>query len=285
MTTQVADQTAQSSEGTESGSEELGGGGTEDSTQITDVQPDGTGNDGSGEESPDNDLPPELQEARKKLFRDYHEKTQKLAEERKALEGKLTDLQKSHQALTELMQDEGFKHWYKSEKARRTGAVIAEEDLSDEAFDKIRNDPRAFREHLNRYAQSIEARVLEKTSRADREVRELRTELEHEKLSKRYPDFKKVLDSGVLDSFKRDGYSDETAYALYKLRNSATDDKKVQAEAQRVLAERRAGAVDRPGVTQVRGERVIKAKTFEEFFDRAMDETRAGNSNFRAEKA
>lgn len=278
----VADQSAN---GAESGATGATGGGDvhQDIGDNGTVQSSGQDN---GADDVLGDVPPELQEQRTKLLKDYHEKTQKIAAERRQMELRVKDLEYSDGLLKQVMVEPWFKKAYDDEKARRQGHAVP--DLTDESYEQIKSDPRAFREYIHKYAESIvESKMGGKLNNADRELRELKLDREKERLGGKYSDFKDALEAGHLDRYIKAGKDHETAYALYSLNEGKPRDsqRQIEEKAREVLQQRRAGAVGGTGVPSIRGERVIKAKNFDEFYDKAMEAAK-GNStaNFRAER-
>ena len=275
---------AQSTEGVES--DKVGGDTGADSAEKEGVQ--STGQDNSDDSIlSGKDLPPELEEARKKLFQDYHDKTQKIAADKKNFEGKIKDLEYSHTLLNQVMEQDWFKAAYAAEKAKKTG-LDATKELSDDEFETVKNDKRAFMELVRKQAEAImESKYGNKLSGADRELRELRSEREKERMASKHEGFKQALESGALDEFLKANSNYETAYALHTLRNGGpkSDADSVDQRVREVLASRRAASVDKPGVTSAKGVRVIKgARNWQEAFDLAMKAHEKGETNLKFER-
>lgn len=245
----------QSMDGIEPAGQGLDGGEqSQDIAGDNSVQP--QGNDGNANQ-PEN-LPPELEGVKKKLFQDYHDKTQKLAVERRELEGKMKDLGTSQQVLSQLMEAGWFREAYQNEKARRSGQVS---ELTDEQFESVKNDKRAFHEYIRKQAEAIaESRMGPELGKTKQELKAIQHEREFDIVAKQYPDFKALNDRGAFDDDLQKGFDYKTAYARYKLGDGSNDKSSIEREAERILAARKAGSVDRPGGPNPRGQRIIKAK-------------------------
>lgn len=278
MNTLIQDGENQSGVDAESGN--AGGGQSQDIFADNTVQP--NGQEGNAVSLGDDNLPPELLEARKKLMQDYHEKTQKLAAERKESEKAMNDLKYSDTLLKQLMEEPWFKKAYEGERNQRNGQLP---EVSDEQFENIRSDKRAFMEFVQSQVEGIvNGKYGNVISNQNKELKTLKTEREIDGLAGKYSDFKKVHDNGNLDTYLNKGYSLKAAYAEYKLDHPGSNNS-VEREAERILAERRAGAVDKGGVTQVRGQRIMKAKGLSDALDQAYQARLKGETNFKIERA
>lgn len=262
------------------GQGQFGGDGTQGIGGDNGVQP--QGKEGNAETLGPDNLPPELAEARTKLFQDYHEKTQKLATEKREIEGRLRDLSQSDTVLKRLLEENWFKDAYTREKGRRSGQV---EDLTPEAFEQIKNDPKAFNDYVRKQAEAIaESKVGPELGKTKQQLQNLTTQREFEGIAAQYKDFKALNDRGAFDADLAKGYDYETAYARYKLRNG-NDGSSIAQEAERILAARRAGSVDKPGSPVPRGQRVIKAKAGDlgGALDRLFEAHARGETNLKLE--
>lgn len=262
----------------ESGAQEQTGGG--DSTQaigettgVQSEQADNAKEEGLG---PDN-LAPELESQRKELLRDYHAKTQKYAAEKRDLEAKLAQSQKDSEVLQALMQKKWFVDAANAEKARRSGFQA---DLTDEEFESVRSDKRSFQEFLTRRDKALEAKLAEQIEMLKKDTQSVRIDRELDTLKAKYKDYGDVQGSGAMDKYLEKGYDREDAYKLAKQDSALKDTTaRLQEEAARLLAAKKAGSVDKGGVPRTSGSRVIKVKpsvSFHELFDLAHEEVRNG---------
>lgn len=285
MSNFTQDATHQPDANAESGASEHAGGG-EGEGMGGDAGVQASGGEANTETLGTHDLPPEMQEVQKKLMQDYHAKTQKLAEKTRQFEGELSQHKNNSQILGQLMDQDWFKKAYEQEKNKRNGGIVAE-DLSDEQFDAIRNDKRAFADYLRKFAETVaENRVGTKLNNTEAELRALKTDRVKDQLGATYKDFKPAFDAGHLDKYLSQGSSLESAYALWKVKEAgATSKNDVLGEAERLLAARKAGAVERPGSAQPRGaERVYKARSLHDALDVAFKARERGETNFRITK-
>ena len=134
---------------------------------------------------------------------------------------------------------------------------------------------------------SAVVKLIPKLTGADRELRELRSEREKERMASTHEGCKQARESGALEEFLKANSNYETAYALHTLRNGGpkSDADSVDQRVREVLASRRAASVDKPGVTSAKGVRVIKgARNWQEAFDLAMKAHEKGETNLKFER-
>lgn len=222
-------------------------------------------------------LPPELVAKEKELMRGFHEKTQALAKREKELLAEAEKFKSESDTLQQLVQTDWFKKAAQAEKDRRNGAS---QELTDEDFETIRSDKRAFNDYLKRRDDSLETKIKSEISRLAKATESLHVDRELESLAKSYgEDFTKLKDEGALDKYLKQGYGYEDAFikADYE-RSKSTRSQKLTDEAQRLITAKKAGSVDKPGVTQVRGSQVLKAKnrSFDDVFAQAFAAAKRG---------
>ena len=260
---------------TESSAQASGGGQAEAIGETRSVQATQEANaDGEQEGST---LPPELAAKEKELMRGFHEKTQALAKREKELMAEAESFKSESETLRQLVQTEWFQKASKAEKDRRTGVS---QEMTDEDFEAIRSDKRAFNEYLKRRDESFESKIKSEIARVAKATEALHADKEMESLAKTYgEDFTKLKDEGALDKYLKQGYGYEDAFikADYE-RSKSSHSQKLTEEAQRLITAKKAGSVDKPGVTRVSGSQVFKAKnkSFSDVFDRVMDAARQG---------
>ena len=178
-----------------------------------------------------------------------------------------------------------FQEAYNAEKGRRSGAV---QELSDETFENIKNDKRAFQEYVQKLAEGMVAsKVGESLSKTQKKIKELEEEREVSALQGKHTDFKAIKESGGLDEFLDKGHDYESAYALYKLRNGSKDLRSdIEKEAEAILARRKAGAVEKSGTSLPAGAgEVIKAKNLDQALEGLFQAHAQGKKNVRVVKA
>ena len=250
----VADQASGSSESGVQG--QTGGGGNRgaigETGRVQSTQDDNAKGDNLGQDN----LPPELDEQRKELLRGFHEKTQAFSEEKRTLEGKLLQAQQDSEVLAKLMQQEWFNKAATEEKARRSGVSPK---MTDDEFEALRSDKQAFEQHLERREKALERAMLEKLELVRRDTDGIRLERQVDFLKSKYSDFDALMKNGAMKKYLDEGISFENAYRLAK-DDIPKSPAKLQEEAQKLLAAKRAGSVDRGGVTGASGNRVIKVK-------------------------
>ena len=263
----------------ESGDNSATGGGAADAT-VDNREGQAEGQEDTGADSLERkDLPPELEEVRKNLLRDYHSKTGKLAEERKLLQAKYERDAADAKALREIATEDWFKSAIDAEKKRRSGTV-EDTEMSDEEFQQVRDDKRAFADLINKRINSVlEARLGAELSSHRKEIMELRRDREHERLADEHGvTFTKAKSDGALDEYVQKGYSLEDAFAKYMLKNKQRqpDNKDVEREAERLLAAKKNGSVNKDGTMSPRGVRVVQAGNFSDVVDHVWKASQEG---------
>lgn len=262
-------------------------GGGDDSTGAiggdTGTQPGGQA--GSAENLGPDNLPPELEETRKALLRDYHEKTQKQAGERKQWDDERKQLKGQTEVLQRLFEEPWFKKAYDAEKKARSGESLAQ-DLSEEQAQELASDPRKLVQFVQKSLETIlENKIGPALKQTGSAVRDLKTEREKERLVAEHPEFKGAFDSGALESYLDKGYGLEAAFAMHQLKQGRRDLKsEAEKEAERILAARRAGSVEKGGAPRVNGVQVLKANNLNEALDAAFAARSRGVTDFRLER-
>ena len=271
---------------------QTGGEGAAASAEAQALQADGQQAKGEGETDGEASLSPELEEAKKNLLRDYHEKTQKLAEDRRLIEAQSEAFKRDAEFFQSLAQQDWFKQALKAEKARRSGQSSGPIDISDETFEKVREgDKRAFQEAVISMAKSIVDQRLAGLPSKE-EVDQLKTDREFERLAsdKDFTDFREMNDKGLLDPFLQKNLDYESAYARAKLEQSrvsrGSEAERVRQEAEKLIQQRKTGAVHTTGTTQVRGGKVMKipkGTSFDQAFDDVFKAIEGGNKDLTVE--
>lgn len=286
ISTQAAsDQASQTGEAESGAHEGQTGGGEDPGVIASDSSAQPNGSEGSAEDLGPSDLPPELEEPRKALLRDYHEKTTKLATERKQWDDERKALKNQSEILTRLMDEPWFKKAYDAEKAVRTGAALPQ-DLSEDQLQEMGSNPRKLVEFMQKYLETVvENKLAPSLKKTTSEVRQLQAEKEKDRLGDEHSDFKNAFDSGALDKYLDQGHGYESAYAMWRLKHGSKSLKsEAEKEAERILAARRAGAVERTGAPRVNGSQVVKAKSLSEALDKAFEMRSRGVTDFRLER-
>ena len=234
-----------------------------------------------GEIGPKN-LPPELEETRKQLMRDYHNKLNKTKEDKIRFEREMEKLKGESSTLQQLLQQEWFRKAAESERARRSGQ-IQELGLTDEEFQAATTDKAAFSKLVHKIAAQVaEARVgrvepaLGQTAQS---LQEIQRDREFESVASQYKDFRTINDQGGLDPYLERGYDFKAAYAQYKLDHPTT--RTTEPVDPRL---KQAGAVSAGGQVRVNGQKVVKARNLDEALDAAFAEIQAGNKDFKIER-
>ena len=260
---------------TESSAQASGGGQAEAIGETRSVQATQEANADGEQEG--NTLPPELAAKEKELMRGFHEKTQALAKRERELLADADKFKSESDTLQQLVQTEWFKKAAQAEKARRNGES---QELTDEDFEAVRSDKRAFNDYLKRRDDSLETRIKSEIARVAKATESLHEDRELERLEDKYgDDFKTLKSDGGLDKYLKQGYSYEDAFIKADFEaNRSTRTQKLSEEAQRLITAKKAGSVDKPGVTRVSGSQVFKAKnkSFSDVFDRVMEAARQG---------
>src|SRR3990167_3986216 len=228
------------------------------------------------------DLAPELEETRKELMRDYHSKMQSIKEDKIRYERETEKLKNSDSTLQQLMQQEWFKAAANTERARRSGQVT-DFNLTEEQFEAAKTDKSAFLKLVQNVADQI---ASAKVGRVEPELGDTRKKLEDmtkdrdfERVSAKHKEFKALHEKGALDSYMGKGFDFETAYARYKLDHPSV------AAAALTGADKRSGSIGVVGNTQVRGQRVIEAKNFEDAWDQVWAAHEAGEKDVKVVRA
>jgi len=228
-------------------------------------------------------LSPELAEKEKELTRAFHEKTQKLAEDRRTMQTELRDSKEKAQLLQQVMSQGWFKDAMAAEKARREG--VGQEDISPEEFANTLADPKEFRKAVRREAEAILIQKyggrLDDISKAQQDIA---AEREIERVSGKFSDFDELNQQGVFDSYLKENLSFERAYRLYKSENGQPVQLRTRANPKPLTAEQKqAGSVGKVTPSQADGARIIKAKTLDDAFDKAWELASQGKA-YKLEK-
>ena len=202
---------------TESGDTSQGGG-ESDATELDKTVQSDTENDSGGTLESTN-IPPELEETKKNLLRDYHKKTQAFSEERGKLNSEIEKFKRDAETLYDLAGRDWFKRALDEEKTRRSGSSV--EELSDDEFEAIKNDKRVFREFLTKRDKSISDGLRDefKTefNKLSSSQQAILTEKEFDSTANAYgADFLAANKNGELDVYLDKDFDYETAYQLYK---------------------------------------------------------------------
>mgnify|MGYP001601084834 CR=1 FL=1 len=241
--------------------------------------------DNAGGEIGTENLPPELEETRKQLMRDYHEKTQKIASERAQLVRELEGHKNQSGMLQQLMQQEWFKKAMEAERARREGHV-EDVQVTPEQFEIIKNDPNEFKKFVNGLAEKIvQGKVSPELGRTQETLKEFQTEREFDRVAAKHKDFRDLNEKGLLSEYIKQGMTYETAYKAYKFDTEFQSlDRKAHEKAQEILRETRDGAVSRGGMPQITGEHIIKVRDLEDLLNKGF-EAEKKRLKWRAERA
>jgi hypothetical protein len=232
---------------------------------------DGAGNHGA-------ELTPEqLKEKEKELLRGFHSKTQALAEKERALDQYVKDAR----AFYGLSDQQWFKQAVEAEKARRAGAGP---DLSDEAFEALKSDKKAFLEYQSRrdkaLVESVTSQFKPELEKLGKSQEELHANREFEGVAAKYGKaFKDANDTGALDSYLQKGLDYDTAFILHEQAHG-----RVAGKAPATPADRRGSITDKGGMSSARGGPVVKAKSLDDYLDRALDLIGRGSKDYRITK-
>lgn len=233
--------------------------------------------DGNGSDLGVKEVPPELKGKEKELLRAFHLKTQELAEERK----NLAQYEKDAKAFYGLTDQDWFKTAIEAEKARRQGRVT---EISDEEFEAVKNDKRAFTDLLAKRDKDVAMRIqsefkpeLERLKSTQQQLAANRAE---EAIAAKYgADYLDAKETGALDKYL-ERFDPETAFILHQQSQGKVAGKKPAAPA----PDRRDAIVDKGGMSHTRGGPVSKAKDLESYLDRAFELSAKGVKNFRIDK-
>ena len=223
---------------------EVGGGEGQAITETEGVQSEQA--DNTQQEA--NVLPPELQEKQKELMRDYHAKTQALARERETLQVELQNGKWAVETINKLMAEPWFKTAHANAKK---GVVSPEPELSDEQFEQVTQNKQAFMDFVNKVADAkVTNKVSGKFTEHERQIQDMKHEKEFNAAVDKFGDsFKELNDSGSLDKWLKLGHTYKSAYANEMLeRGDMNNSKKVQAEAAKMIAAKKAGATHKGGL-------------------------------------
>ena len=249
---------------------ESGGG---DATAIVEnqgVQPEGQQGNAEGETTKQDAVDPALEKTRKELLQDYHTKTQALADERRRLDVELSRAKDDAGQFQKLMEQSWFQKAIEAEKARRTGLAS---ELSEDQFEALKSDPRAFRNYVLQLADGIvQERVGKSLTDTQKKINSLEAEREFEIAAADYPEIRELNKNGALDEYLQRGKSFEEAYKLYKFDHEFADLQKKIAQRTADVQSKRAGSVAINGVPKVNGgTQIIEASNLEESFNLLWD--------------
>lgn len=255
-----------------------GGEETTDIEQSSDAQSDGQTDSKSEDILHKKELPPELEATRKELLKSFHQKTQALSAKEKEFERYASDAKMFY----ELGQEKWFKDAVAAEKARRAGAT---QEISDEEFETIRSNKKAFQDFLSRQnkavAESLKSEFKGEFEKLSKNQKEILAEKEFDDVAGVYgQDFIEANDTNALDSYLDKGYSYEDSFKLYM-----QDQGKVAKKADSRPAPSRSAVIEKRGAPSARGSAVVKAKNLDDALNRAFDLARKGQKDYRLEKA
>lgn len=262
----------------ESASKDVGG---ENDGAITGAQDSSTeGNEGKGLVK---EVPPELAAKEKELMQAFHEKTQKLAEEKRRMEQEGSAYKQDAQALYELSKQDWFKTAIEAEKARRQGRAL---EINPDTFEALKNDPKAFSEYLAKrdqaVADSLKSQFKSEFEKLGRSQQEILVSREKESVASKFgEEFTAAEKNGDLTPYLQEGLSYERAYKLYCQDNGKIAGKKSEAPPS---ADRKTGAIEKGGMSRVKGGPVVKAKNLSEALDRAFELAAKGVKDYRFER-
>ena len=211
-------------------------------------------------------LSPEEKAVIKSFQADYTRKTQALAEERKRFD----TLEQDKRIVDSLVADPEFMKWYQGR-----GKQPAKVELTDEEYQQALLDRGKFDDLVSKKAKAIiESDYAPKVNSLQEALvsQQLQTQLDN--LEKQYPDFKEINKVGGFDKYFQPGsnMTFETAYALYKLHNGQKEtDKKAVEIANGIVQKKKLSSVEKPGGSIPTGKRVVKARNFNEAFDKAWE--------------
>ncbi len=263
--------------GAESGALAAAGGGeglsnAEGQERSTQGQ-EGNGSEGGLLES-EGVLPAEVEETRKQLMKDYHAKTQALAEKTRQMEAQMSGFQEKATMLDNLLKQEWF---VETLEARRNGKNGQAQGLSAEELEKVGISP----EQAATFEKIVQAKVDAQVRQLVPELKKHRSELEEIRLEKAkaefakgHPDFDQVTKS---EAFKKhsENYDFKAAYALARMESGPQSSTQ---EAERILAARKAASVLKGGPTKVDGKKVVKSRDFRHTLSLLKDQLESGGS-------
>lgn len=241
--------------------------------------------DNSDELGPNN-LPPELENTRKELLRDYHAKLQSSREDKLRFEAELQDKRAKAETLGNLFQQDWFKKALEDEKARRNG-TFQETQMTDEQFELVKNDKTAFMKLVSGLAEKmVTTKVDPVISNHQANLEDIQLEREFESAKGKFKDFESLNSKGALDSYLEEGYDFATAYKLYKADNIKESDIDARAseKARELLDESRNGAISKGGLTKASGSRVLEASNFDDAFDQVFHAYERGEKDVKVNR-
>lgn len=251
----------------------------------TSVQPQEAGN--GDEQLGPSSLPPELEETRKQLLRDYHSKTQKLAEERGRYLTEKESLAQKAGILDQLMQKQWFQKASQEEQARLQGGGT-QFDISDEEYQQAVTNKEAFKALvLKMNQQMLNGQVGPAIGAQNEVLQDLKVNQELDQALNVHPEIQDLIDNDDPEFYQYldQGFDYATAYEKYAFRNQSrgtpTENEPSQEE---VLNQSRAGSIARSGLPQTRGNRIIEARNLDEAMDQAFEALSRGEKDFVIQK-
>ena len=286
----LGDQATQSAEsGVPAG--QTGGGQSQDIPKTGNLQAGGQPAKAEGETLGQEKLPPELEEAKASLLRDYHDKTQKLAEDRRALDAGVEAYKNDAGMFRALADQTWFRKALEDEKARRSGGGSANVELTDEEFERVQTKEGLAAIIQKSVAAIIEAKLGGRLEAQGKEVQALKLDKEFERVAGVYDDFRDINDKGLLDPYLNKGLDYESAYSRVKLdqlrEGGKSDESRIRQEAERIIQQRKAGSVNQGGLSRVNGARVLntkKGQSFSQTFDQVYAALSKGETDVRLER-
>lgn len=252
-----------------SGSQETGGEGTGTNGEA---QAEGTASNALGVEVPDG-----LKEKEKELLKAFHSKTQALADKEKSLEAHKHDAE----TLYELVSQPWFKDAYKQFREGNN----SQKEMSDEEWDSLRQDKRAFNEFLSKRdkatADSLRSEFRNELGKLSKEQKEIQSSLEFKKTAEEFgEDFVSAQKDGSLKEYLDEGHNLRRSYQLFK---SDRGEVAKKSEKQSVDS-KRSGTVEKNGLSSARGGKVYKAGSLDAALNQIFDAAARGEKDYRVSK-
>lgn len=228
------------------------------------------------------DLPKELEPTRRELMRDYHKKMQALADERKTIEADAGRYRQDAEALYSLSQQQWFKDAVAAEKNKRGGKA----EISDDDFEAIKSDKRAFQDFLNKrdksLAEGLESKFKAEFENLTKEQQKFVTEKEFDGVVREYGQaFLDANEAGELEPYLEKDYDYETAFKLL-MQDRGQVAKKASANGN---GSEKTGITEKRGMPAPRGGPVAKAKNLNEALEAAFEMARRGQKDYKIERS
>ncbi len=214
------------------------------------------------------DLPKELEPFRKQLLDTFYKKTREVAGEKHNIEA----YKQKAEMLAQLTEYKPFQEWYAKEQGKIGGGngnqPQPQVQFTAEQVTEAGNDPAKLLEMVQQMVTSGVASGLAQTNqtvgKTQKQLEDMSLDKELAGLAVKYPDFDKVSQSGLLDTYLDQGLSYKSSYAQFRLDNPQYTQAAITKEATALVNQSKDGVTGKPSGLPNLGVKILKPRTLSE---------------------